>query len=55
MDAKRILGIIADINLWRGDVYRLATIVAGEQRETDAATAEALEATAVAEAIRAEG
>jgi hypothetical protein len=52
MDAKRILGIIADVNLWRGDVYRLATIIAEEQREADALKAEALDAPEIAEAIR---
>lgn len=52
MDNKRLLGLVQDVALWRGDVYRLATLVAQEQREADAITAEGLEAPAVAEAIR---
>jgi hypothetical protein len=55
MDGKRILALIQDVNLWRGDVYRLATLIAEEQREIDAVKAEALEAPTVAEAIRADG
>jgi len=52
MDGKRILAIIADVSLWRGDVYRLATIVAAEQRETDATKVEELGYAEVAESIR---
>ena len=40
MDAKRILQIIESVKEWRGDVYKLAMLIAAEQRETDAQRAE---------------
>ena len=30
---KRILDLVADFSLWRGDSYRLAAMVADKQRE----------------------
>ena len=40
MDAKRILQVIESVKEWRGDVYKLAMLIAAEQRETDAQRAE---------------
>lgn len=32
---KRILEIVSDFALWKGDTYRLATLVDEKQREID--------------------
>ena len=32
---KRILDLVADFSLWRGDSYRLAAMVSDKQREID--------------------
>ena len=52
MDSKRILELVADVTVWRGDVYRLAVIIAEEQREDAAQVAEAAERPDIAEKIR---
>lgn len=52
MDTKRILDMVANFSLWQGNVYRLATHIAAEQRETDAAKAEAAGYPELAEQIR---
>jgi len=35
---KRILELIADFALWRGDTYRLAMLIAEAQKEIDRET-----------------
>lgn len=54
MTTKRILEIVQARELWRDDPYRLAVLVAQEQREDHAALAESLDAQPVADAIRSE-
>jgi hypothetical protein len=53
MDGKRILEIVRDVAAWKGDVFNLAMTVAATQREHDAELADAMDAPAVAEALRA--
>jgi hypothetical protein len=52
MDAKRILEIVSDMSMWRGDVYKLAYAIAGEQREAASIIAEEAGHPDVAELIR---
>lgn len=52
MDAKRILQVIESVKEWRGDVYKLAMLIAAEQRETDAQRAEDAGQLELAEQIR---
>lgn len=54
MNTRRLLDIIQDVKQWRGDVYKLAVLVASEQREADALKAEAAGFPELAEQIRAE-
>jgi hypothetical protein len=54
MTSKRILELVKDIPMWNGDVYKLAMLVATEQREDDAVKAEAAGNQELADAIRAE-
>ena len=49
---KEILAVVQDMNLWRGDVYRLALAVAAAQREADAKKADSAGQNELAEAIR---
>lgn len=37
MDAKKILDTIAEISAWKGDVYKLAYVIADAQKEESAA------------------
>ncbi len=32
---KRILAIVTDFQLWRGDTYKLAALIAAEQQQID--------------------
>lgn len=52
MDARRLLEIVQDFKEWRGDVYKLAVLVASEQRETDAQKAEEAGQQELADLIR---
>ena len=52
MDAKRILEIVSDMSMWRGDVYKLAYAIAEEQKEASALIAEANGNLELAEFIR---
>lgn len=52
MDAKRILEIVSDMSMWRGDVYKLAYAIAEEQKEASAVIAEEMEHPDTAELIR---
>ena len=53
MNAKRILEIVNDMNLWRGDVYKLAYAIAEEQKEAISLIVEESGYPDVAELIRA--
>ena len=52
MDAKRIKQLVDDFPQWKGDSYRLAALVAAEQKENDALLAEQAGAQEVADQIR---
>jgi hypothetical protein len=53
MNAKRILEIVSDMSMWRGDVYKLAYAIAEEQKEVSAIIAEETGHPDTAELIRA--
>ena len=53
MNAKRILEIVSDMSMWRGDVYKLAYAIMEEQKEVDSIIAEETGHPDVAELIRA--
>ena len=52
MEAQSLLKIVQDMPAWRGDVYRLATLVAEAQKEESAAVAENAGFTEAADLIR---
>jgi hypothetical protein len=52
MDAKRILEIINDLSIWRGDIYKLAYAIAEEQKEESAVIAEEANQLDIASMIR---
>ena len=52
MDAKRIIEIINDMSMWRGDVYKLAYAIAEEQKEASAILADGNGQPELAELIR---
>jgi hypothetical protein len=52
MDAKRILEIVSDMSMWRGDIYKLAYAIAEEQKEESAIIAEEADQPDVASMIR---
>lgn len=53
MNAKEVRDIVSNIALWGGNAFTLAMLIAERQRADDAAIAEGLGQTDVAEAIRA--
>ena len=54
MKAQELLLLVQDFAQWKGDVYRLAVIVAEKQRMEDADKVEAAGYTDLAEEIRRE-
>ena len=52
MDARLLIELVQKAEAEEMDYYRLAALIAAEQKESDAKIAEALGATSVAQAIR---
>lgn len=52
MDLQAIKELVNDFSLWKGDTFRLAAMIAAEQRERDVACLEASGHTDAAEFLR---
>ena len=52
MDARKLVELVQQAQIDEMDYFRLAAIIADEQKQEDAALAEAMGATSVATAIR---
>ena len=52
MDLQAIKELVNDFSLWKGDTFRLAAMIAAEQRERDVARLEAAGHTDAAEFLR---
>lgn len=49
---KYILDIVSNFSLWKGDTYRLASLIAAAQKEADAQKLDAAEMPEAAEIVR---
>ena len=49
---KRIIDVVSNFSLWKGDAYRLAVLVAEEQKAMDAEKLDAADMPDAAELVR---